>query len=1312
MKHIASTDLLHRPPQFAGSSGAADISSTSNSSIEPPRMKPNLLTKLLRSALSVTALAVTALAPAVQAGNHTWSGLGGNSLFSNPGNWSAGGVPEGREANVVLTFPASASNKNVIQDIESLGIDQIVIQGDGYFFTAMVGANYFLRGGAANDIENGSNNDTRFGLGATLVLNGDVTIHGSSGTVLIEASITGTGGLTVKGPVVEYAGDTVNTYTGLTRVENGTLRLNKEIGVGFGGDLEIGISLGADDNERVVLARNHQIPDAASVLIKPTGWLNLNGFSDTVGPMTLTGARVTTGTGTLTLAGNINVQDSDDFCSIEGKVNLGSGNRIITVATNASFDLLASVGGAAATSFSKQGPGGMFVSGANSFSAPFHINEGSVALFDSLGLGAASGHTYVHPGASLRLYGANVLGGETIHLSGQGNNGDAALVGSGFGTATLVIQGNIVLDGDATIGADTNVLLSIDGVISGQGGFTKVGPGTLWLEGNAPNTHTGTNRVNEGLVSLLKPAGMAAMAGPLVIGDDIGGLEADEVEWLDDQQLPANAVVTVRGSGFMNLHQQSQALGGLTLAASAQVAVNGIGVLTLPSLVSVLDEGYAPAGAPGMFVTGRINGTGRVHLAGPTTISTLWAHTIAPQITGAANAHLTKVGAGSLLLISSNSYAGLTLVKEGDINVSHPQALGAISAGTIVTNSGMLSLYHVAGGGEPLTLAGNNQNELGAVLLSSATNSWAGPITLATDSVVRSETAQASGLLRILGVISGNGKLIKNGTDPLELTGNTANTHTGETIIKEGDLLLNKTNAVAIRGALTIEGGQVRLFQAGQIHDSSSVRVSKPGVLNLDSHDETIGSLEGDGTVSTLLAALTTGGNNFTTTFQGVLGGIGFTTLIKEGNGSMMLLGDNSYAGRTLVNNGKLIVHGKVTSATIVAPQATLGGNGMVGVVTNNGIVNPGLGVGELASKSVTLRPGSTFRVELNGKVSYDRLTVTGAVNLVGCSLDTTIGFASSVGDAFTLIDNDGNDAVAGTFNFLPQNATFELNGQLFRISYAGGDGNDVVLTRANTPPSFSQLTATVSTNEGGTVHINGSIVDPDAGDAFAFMVNWGDGSPQQTVNLAAGTQSFHIEHFYADDKPGAQPSDSFTIDYTLTDSSGSPAFGQLNTVIGNVAPTVYAGGTGAVASGAALNSTLNFADPGSDSWTATVDYGDGGGKLPLSVGADKSLPMNHTFPSNGVYTVSVEVSDDDTGKGTGTFTVVVGLKLAIAKRNATELEASWPAGFNGCMLQTSPTISGTNWVNVPGSPSLLNNQWVQPVPGTNAAGFFRLNKP
>jgi hypothetical protein len=52
------------------------------------------------------------------------------------------------------------------------------------------------------------------------------------------------------------------------------------------------------------------------------------------------------------------------------------------------------------------------------------------------------------------------------------------------------------------------------------------------------------------------------------------------------------------------------------------------------------------------------------------------------------------------------------------------------------------------------------------------------------------------------------------------------------------------------------------------------------------------------------------------------------------------------------------------------------------------------------------------------------------------------------VGTSFTLINNDGTDAVVGTFKGLPEGATLTSGGMTFQISYVGGTGNDVVLTR------------------------------------------------------------------------------------------------------------------------------------------------------------------------------------------------------------------------------------------------------------------------
>jgi fibronectin-binding autotransporter adhesin len=167
-----------------------------------------------------------------------------------------------------------------------------------------------------------------------------------------------------------------------------------------------------------------------------------------------------------------------------------------------------------------------------------------------------------------------------------------------------------------------------------------------------------------------------------------------------------------------------------------------------------------------------------------------------------------------------------------------------------------------------------------------------------------------------------------------------------------------------------------------------------------------------------------------------------------------------------------------------------LGGTGTVGAITSTalgGTVAPGPGPGILNSGNVNWSTGGpSFVVELNGTTAgtgYDRLNVTGTVNLSGATLSGTVGFAPTDGLTFTIITNDGGDAVTGTFAGLPEGSTVVLSGQSFRISYVGGTGNDVILMgsaptlalASNVAPSGSvppgtDLTYTVTfTNSGGS---------------------------------------------------------------------------------------------------------------------------------------------------------------------------------------------------------------------------------------------------
>ncbi len=81
------------------------------------------------------------------------------------------------------------------------------------------------------------------------------------------------------------------------------------------------------------------------------------------------------------------------------------------------------------------------------------------------------------------------------------------------------------------------------------------------------------------------------------------------------------------------------------------------------------------------------------------------------------------------------------------------------------------------------------------------------------------------------------------------------------------------------------------------------------------------------------------------------------------------------------------------------------------------------------------------FEIESN---AHDTLEVQGTVTLAGDLIILATG--TPAGD-ITVIYNDGTDAVTGTFAGLPEGKEILILGKYYFITYAGGDGNDVVLS-------------------------------------------------------------------------------------------------------------------------------------------------------------------------------------------------------------------------------------------------------------------------
>src|SRR5439155_16235829 len=115
--------------------------------------------------------------------------------------------------------------------------------------------------------------------------------------------------------------------------------------------------------------------------------------------------------------------------------------------------------------------------------------------------------------------------------------------------------------------------LNVSGVVSsiqvGGSALTKVGAGTLQFSGASPNTYTGTTTVLGGALQLNKPAGVAAVAGSLTIGDSRNAIAGDPttgdnaaaVQLLANNQIPALdffnvnlLTVTVNPSGRLDLN--------------------------------------------------------------------------------------------------------------------------------------------------------------------------------------------------------------------------------------------------------------------------------------------------------------------------------------------------------------------------------------------------------------------------------------------------------------------------------------------------------------------------------------------------------------------------------------------------------------------------------------------------------------------------------------------------------------------------------------------------------------------------------------
>ena len=353
-----------------------------------------------------------------------------------------------------------------------------------------------------------------------------------------------------------------------------------------------------------------------------------------------------------------------------------------------------------------------------------------------------------------------------------------------------------------------------------------------------------------------------------------------------------------------------------------------------------------------MFKT-KILSRGPITLNSKTLINTVSGKlTLSGLIQGSFD--LTKTGSGTLVLAGPNTLFGAVNIAEGTVTATNSGALGllggigaTVNAGATLQLQGGIAVPNVS-----LTVNGAGTSGNGALENLQGSNSFAGVITLGSDSQINIDNAADT--LTLNNTINGGFALTKAGNGRLLLSD--SNTFTGGLAVLSGTLSVPSVNNTGVAGPLGT--GAVPILLGGDTTAATLVYTGSGATTN---QAFTMGAGGGIFAISSSLGV------------SGVIDGSG--NLTKTGSGTLTLSGSNLYTGITTINSGTLAlgVNGSIngTSGIVVAQgsllQVTGGSAGQLpnaGAITlsaaslnyiGNGSAGPGEVVGPLL-----LNPGQS----------------------------------------------------------------------------------------------------------------------------------------------------------------------------------------------------------------------------------------------------------------------------------------------------------------------------------------------------------------
>lgn len=349
---------------------------------------------------------------------------------------------------------------------------------------------------------------------------------------------------------------------------------------------------------------------------------------------------------------------------------------------------------------------------------------------------------------------------------------------------------------------------------------------------------------------------------------------------------------TVLESGTIEINEGTLAFTRSLVEGDGTITVNEDGQLMLENFTSgIFSRPIELNGGTLRNQGATLTLDSHVTLNGDTKISVANGNslTIANPLTGSGN--LEKLDTGAVILTGNHTYTGTTTVSAGVLHLGNGTVSGSINS---------------------------NPVELGATNAAIRFNS--------PDDMVFTNVISGTG-------ISGNGQnpsaITKDGPGTLTLTG--ANTFTGSTRITGGMIAIGSDETVFGSGT---GDGSVIDFRTGGNGGIRSSDASPRTIINNISFSESAilgapgtGKLTFTGNVAFGNGSKTMIVNNDETEFAGVIAGGGTTTaLTKNGPGTLIFTGNNTYTQLTVIQQGVLRVGNGGTTGSLGS-----------GAVTNNG---------------------------------------------------------------------------------------------------------------------------------------------------------------------------------------------------------------------------------------------------------------------------------------------------------------------------------------------------------------------------------------